>query len=35
MKTPIKFKNIIVITTKELAKVYNTKENNLIKNLKG
>lgn len=35
MKIPIKFKDTIVITTKELTKVYNTKENNLIKNLKG
>lgn len=35
MKIPIKFKDTIAITTKELAKVYNTKENNLIKNLKG
>lgn len=32
MKIPIKFKDTIVITTKELAKVYNTKENNLQNN---
>lgn len=32
MKTPIKFKDTIVITTKELAKVYNCNENNIKKN---
>lgn len=32
MKCPIRFKDVIVITTKELAKVYNCDENNIIKN---